>query len=415
MRSYEEMAERVLARRDAYEKLKIQQLNRRKKTAAVLIPTALSLCIAVGIALGLLLQGESGSPHNTIPNTTDSEGRLLWADDRSYNKKTAALSELGYYIWPWEYRTPTERFPAVSYEGTDYITRSQKIAPEFLGDRLGIGSAVGYDDYTEQSYTTECTVYAIKGISESCLVAVEYPDSDTFYVFRGEEKPQSVTLGDLMDAYGLSETLPLTRFTVYENERSGTGTHYALTESDSDKLWSLLDQCRNAPCAGQFSSVSRGERVTFTAKSEQLGITNKAFSIGADGYLKTNLAEYGYSYYIGEDVAREIIDYAKKHGTETEPAPQYHLIGTVTEVGADYVKVDDSVMMKNPKDGITFTVLLKELRLTRYIESGRICVGSTVRIEYDGRIYADSPSVIEMPYTIESVIIAESGDVWIPE
>ncbi len=90
------------------------------------------------------------------------------------------------------------------------------------------------------------------------------------------------------------------------------------------------------------------------------------------------------------------------------------MIGTVTEIGDDYIKVDDTVMMKNPDDGIEFTVYANHTRIKRYIVSGFLKVGQTVLIEHGG-IYSDEPTIVRTATSLYEAYITDNGEAIIPE
>ena len=114
------------------------------------------------------------------------------------------------------------------------------------------------------------------------------------------------------------------------------------------------------------SPANEGQRVSFTATSEKLGIYKKGVSISAGGYLDTNIAEYGYVFYIGEEAAQAIIDYVLENSTEAEPEPyDYRLTGTVTEICDGYFLLDDSVLAAGK--GMTFRVPTEDLLISRWL------------------------------------------------
>ena len=88
--------------------------------------------------------------------------------------------------------------------------------------------------------------------------------------------------------------------------------------------------------------------------------------------------------------------------------------GIITEIGADYIKIDDSVMMADPDDGVVFTVKANSLHIRRYIDCGYLRVGGSVMIEY-GATDPTDPFTISTATRLETVIISDSGDVLIPE
>ena len=97
-----------------------------------------------------------------------------------------------------------------------------------------------------------------------------------------------------------------------------------------------------------------------------------------------------------------------------ETDPVYYVVGTVTEMGDGYIKVDDSIMMKNPEDGLVFTVDITDKRLSRVCDA-LISVGDHVLITYDGRISEDGTFLIENATSIQEAWIDTNGNVMIPE
>lgn len=74
--------------------------------------------------------------------------------------------------------------------------------------------------------------------------------------------------------------------------------------------------------------------------------------------------------------------------------------------------MDDSVLCNNPSDGITYKVMLNDLRISRYVNYGVVKVGDTVQIYYEGEI--DETNTVT---TATSALIAtiSNKDALIPE
>ena len=247
------------------------------------------------------------------------------------------------------------------------------------------------------------------------MVAVQFEGSSEIYRFECEREydpPQ--TLGEFMGTRKLSEVLPLT--TLYYNKGKSESKH-SLSVADSDAIWAILTKYGDAPFVEDYTYYNNKEDVGFSATSEVLGIQNLSFTINADGYIVTNIEQYGYYYFIGADAAREVIDYVKDHMTDPLPeekATVYQIVGTVTEIGDGYIKVDDSIMMKNPDDGLEFTVTTERTELSRVVKR-LLRVGSQVMITYDGFVNREDPLRIDYATTIDEAYISEDGDVLIPE
>lgn len=118
---------------------------------------------------------------------------------------------------------------------------------------------------------------------------------------------------------------------------------------------------------------------------------------------------------IGEEAAGKIIKYAKEKSIETEyEAYRNSVAGTIVEITEEYILVDDSILCKNPADGITYKVLLNDLRISRYVDYGIVKVGDTVQISYEGEIDETNDNTITSAISASKATIS-NGDVLIPE
>lgn len=109
------------------------------------------------------------------------------------------------------------------------------------------------------------------------------------------------------------------------------------------------------------------------------------------------------------------IHYAKENSTEVEYEPYRNSVaGTIIEITEEYIVVDDSILCKNPTDGITYKVLLNDLRISRYVDYGIVKVGDTVQISYEGEIDKTRGNTIAGAISVFKATISD-GDVLIPE
>lgn len=299
---------------------------------------------------------------------------------RLYRTSKSAASAETALIFPWEYRPIYDQYHGMTFEGREYRTRARAISPELLGEFLGDGECFGFDIYTDSTNKKHFPVYAIAGIDPNVLVAVEL---DAYYVFMDEGYTPPDTLGQFLDIYDLPSTLRLDSFSLYDTYTAQG--HYRLADADTANrlLWQILENCRDGAYEEvSFSSpANQGQRVIFTATSEKLGIYKKSFCISAEGYLDTNIAEYGYVFQIGEEAAQAIIDYVLANSTEAEPEPyEYRLCGTVTEICDGYFLLDDSPLAAGK--GMVFKVPTEDLLIRRWLEFGRIDVGDLICVSY---------------------------------
>ena len=128
----------------------------------------------------------------------------------------------------------------------------------------------------------------------------------------------------------------------------------------------------------------------------------------------TNVFEYGYVYYIGEEAVARVISYAKSNAEKAAFEPYEEILaGTVVEISDGYVLIDDSVRCKDPDDGIVFRVPTDDIRIRRCYEMGRIKVGDLVAVNFRGSIDPDTLTVSGAMNISECVMTA--GDILIPE
>ena len=324
--------------------------------------------------------------------------------DRDY-KGTISGSE-GDIEFPWEYKLTYEKFYTVKYNGNDYRTRTRAINESLLGEVLGTCTAQGVDSYTDKTYTETFNVRKIKGVSEERMIAVEMDNE--YYVYFNDEVKCPATFGELLDAYNLSETLPLVKFSV--NEGYKEKGYYQIT--DDEYIWQVLSECRNAEFYAENDKWNRGDRnyLSFTATSEELGVYKKVFYITEDGYVSTNVFNYSYVYYIGEDAANKIITHSKSNATEAEREQyEYTLAGTITEIGDGYILLDDTVLCKDKNDGMVFKVLTEDLIIRRYLECTNIKVGDTVAVKFQTEIVLGENNTVSGAISMYKGKVTDSG------
>ena len=374
-----------------------QALEERKGTKQTWIKWVAAAACAVlvlGVGAFLLFGQQNRKPGDPSGGRWVTDGRYLIQE----RGETAIL-------WPWEYRTPMERYETMTLDGTPYHTRAREIREELLAESLGVCETEGYDPYTETSYPAEFEVRAIRGVDPAQLVAVDLEGTWVVFV-KGllGEFPMPETLGEWMDACSLPDNLPLERF-------SNANGEWYLADSD-ETVWQVLSECREAPCRID-DTVGPGESryISFTATSEALGVYKKALTVSEDGRLFTNLMEYGYVFEIGEEAAGRIIKSVTKHCKKTEVEPYYTFVaGALTEIGDGYILVDDSPLCVNEADGLVYKVLLDDLRARRCLEfPGDIGLGDFVVVEYSGTVDSAHENTVTGAFSISEAIFAENG------
>ena len=356
---------------------------------------SLAACVAVfliaGMAILLPLFGGNVTPDGT---------------NRRYKDYNIHAGESA-IVWPWEYQTVYEKYASVEIDGIEYYGKGRTVSEELVGERIGHYTFVGYDEINDgKKYTAKFEVYKLQNIAQSQFVTVKMEDS--YYLFKSSEYAPPSTLGELMETVNLSKVMELSRFS--ENEDNPNSNHFVL--NNDDYIWEVLTDCKSAVFVEDESwMVGDRDYLSFTITSDSLGACKVALYVTEDGYLWTNAFDWQCLFNIGEDSAEKIIKYAKENSIEAEyEAYRNSVAGTIVEITEEYILVDDSILCKNPADGITYKVLLNDLRISRYVDYGIVKVGDTVQISYEGEIDETNVNTIAGAISASKATIS-NGDV----
>ena len=346
-----------------------------------------------------------------IENTSDP---LKWDEMTALAQHTSGykdvVSEGVARLWRWEERTVYEQYTAMKLYGKQFSSRGKEIGEELLGDTLGSYEISGYDRYTEQTYYQTAEVREIKGVSDDLMAAVDL--GGKYYIFKNDEYAPPSKFGKLLDSYSLADAVELHRFATCEGF---TETGYYELEND-DMIWQILAECRNAAFVEKDHWDYREENgISFTVTSEALGVYKNVLLITDSGYLWTNIFDFGYSYFIGEEAAGRIISYATENAAGASFEHYTNMIaGTLTRICDGYFIVDDSILCGDPNDGMEFKVPTDDLRVSRYVDSGEIKLGDLIRIEFTGDIDINDSNRITKIYSISRATLYD-GNILVEE
>jgi len=349
--------------------------NKKRKTWRIWGAAAACLCAATVMSFFALRSG--GEP-------TTQVGGLA----RPYGSNVVLAGESA-IEWPWEYKTPGEQYRTLHMNGAEYGGGGRTMDEGWLDQALGTFELSGVDAYTGEEHRLSAEVYAIRGVSSSRRVAVKL--GEACYGYSGQNDAPA-TLGALLDEYGLPDTLPLQKFGAYENRREQG--YYSLP--DDGPIWDVLEGCRDAENV-HTDGWWPGEvpYLSFTATSEALGAYKQVVYVTEDGYFASNVF-HGCRYFIGENAAGKILAYAEENGTAIPREPYLNSVaGTVTAITEDWILVDDSILCRDSKDGMTFRISLQDLRIRRCVEFGNIEEGDLVVVRFTGDVDTTAENTVD--------------------
>lgn len=319
------------------------------KYAAVASSIALVFCF---LAMALVFSRKdvdtaSESADASVTEETDYEKKIVKTDSSSdaLDSKTTAQK-------PNEFYTEIFLRSKYSFEQalyTKYISTHKEIKKDLIDKEIG-----GYHDINELTMKYEkyknydiAKTYILKGISSDLAVAVGFIDMSDFYVELDkkykESPPEDLNINVKRWEYVKSHEP--TEFYVYVNEDYKVSTLYqlgfetALKENgsygsayyytdggktiefqglDKQKVWDILfeDGQKCTVVEDPDKLLLNGEfkkKLDIGINIPVLGCENKSISISENGYLFTNILNKALIFNIGEEKAKNIIDYVKNN------------------------------------------------------------------------------------------------------
>lgn len=327
---------------------------------------------------------------------------------RDYKKDLSITADESAIEWSWEYKTISEQYTNIILDGKKFISRGKTIDASLLGEIIGNYNVIGFDFLTEKEYEMLSEVRCINNISEQKMVAVNL--GGEFYVFQYSEYNPPANFGELLDLYSLAQSLSFERFTSSDDS---SDKEYLL--DDDQSIWDILNTCRDAKFIKDNNTWNPQKYISFTATSDVLGVYKRVFYVTSDGYIKTNIFDFGYTFEIGTDAANQIISYAKDNSTECAVEPYtYSLAGTLTQITDEFIFVDDSILCSNQSEGMVFKIPADDLRISRHIDIEQIGVGDIVVVNFTGNIDTAAGNIVEGAYSLSKAAIS-NGEVFVNE
>ena len=385
----------------------------KKKPSRKALWISLGSVAAACLAVVLLLPNISHRTHHDgycdCPDCQITPTPSIADGSRNY-KPFGLVSKSSMIYFGWDCQSIAKQFSFVTYNATEYSLRNSyynedmKVSASLIGEKLTDYTAEVTPYNSDITHTMECTLYEIAGVDPSRFLAVQYAgeeNTDDYYVFHQNEFNPPATLGEFISSLNLTKTLPLLKFSysTYDySTRERNSETYGLSLADSTVVWDMISQYASAGTITGEEHGYQNNRIGFSATSEALGLYNRSFSLTADGYLTTNIDDYGYDFYLGEEAVTEIREYILAHKTKAPEDNIRTLYGVVTEIGEDYFKLDDTLLMKYPEDGLTFTVYAHDnTTIKSYIMSGYLKVGDHILVKHRDTV-SDHPTEIQTAF-----------------
>ncbi|MBE6879431.1 MAG: hypothetical protein E7490_01165 [Ruminococcaceae bacterium] len=274
------------------------------KNFAVLGTAAACICaVAVGGVL-LAMNGQGGYPIKYIYRD---------ADDIKTEENAA-------YVPKWHERTIEEQYRTLRLSDELYGSRCTQVDSSLVQGKIASATASGYDDYTEKTYTTDVEVYSISKVSEDFAVAVKFAQDDGYYVYEiSDYTPDSLEsfVSDLNLRENLSFSGKITSKIWLDDGKLRDDVTF---EGDVNKaVWDILLSDTDIPITimdgdeDMLHTMNRGKTMHIGISVKLFGYNNIVMDVDEKGYLSTNILSFAKYFYIGEEKAKEFIDYVEKN------------------------------------------------------------------------------------------------------
>ena len=114
---------------------------------------AAAACLALLLAAGI-----------AIYRAGDASPVLIGGVRREYGRARVIGGDEAEIEWPWEYKTPAERYTSLTLDGREYVSTGRAVDGSLTGRALGVYDVEGYDPYTEETHRLRAEVFESGGI-----------------------------------------------------------------------------------------------------------------------------------------------------------------------------------------------------------------------------------------------------------
>ena len=283
---------------------------------------------------------------------------------REYVKRAYSIE--GGESFSWYSLSEASKCEKIIFNEKEYHSRGFK-----LNDNQ-TGKLIGKDERKRD-------VFNVKDISTDFAVAVNFDDG--YYIYVSDSKYLSFkTLGEFLGLFDFYNNADLIYFRTIKDYASGDSFYI----EDDSKIIDVLKTCENSPIETDYKKIddTAGEAIDFYLMSKNLPLYGSVLTITSGGYLRTDNTLFFKDFYIGKEKAEKIISLVKSEGVKAEiPEKYYCFSGEVKEINESEAVLSDSLLLKNPDEGLDFKIEFKS-KTEKDKFSEHIRTGDIVKVYY---------------------------------
>ncbi len=225
----------------------------------------------------------------------------------------------------WNEKNNLQKYPQVEFDNFIYScfnANAQKtVDNRLIGELLKQTSAIGYDEKENKHYEIAVNIYKINDVNSMELVAVEFENSNEFYIY-GNENQNYESLGELLNGIDYKNCAYFGEAKYNFNSfYQDSDNHTVIFEDFNDEIiWTyLFDDLNIKNVYLTNSSFVKGKDViSISYKIPKFGAENLTFVIDENYYLITNLFNSYNGFYLGVEKTQAFIQYLIANVKATE-------------------------------------------------------------------------------------------------
>lgn len=248
---------------------------------------------------------------SAVPDREEKEDPPAVSEQPEADPESGGETEV---IVPWADLSLPQQYPEAEYQGERYSSQNAALAAEDRGEFLGDTILRAENEETGESFTQNAALYAIRGISADCAIAVEFEGTEGYFVYNNSYyRPE--TLGDFIADLNLKEHLSFG--TAYSSD----GSYWmGFDQIGETVIWEMMLQdmaMENVYDQSDPMLMMQVDAFSISIDVPILGYKNISLGLTKEGYVTTNILNTGKMFFIGEEKAAEILDYVQEHCTKT--------------------------------------------------------------------------------------------------
>ena len=210
------------------------------------------------------------------------------------------VSPNGEHIPPGQYLIFTDE-----RTGIQYTKLSGELSTEAIHEP--VGSQILVDEDEKGRISCNAQLFSIKNISSEVMIAVKYDKTDMIALYRNQDyKPED--LREFVDDLGLKTNGDISSAEYFDYSNGyQQRNYYGL---DKEVIIEMMTESGDAECFGysELTPEKVNAKINIICDMNDIIPVKASFGISKKGYLTTNLTGGGLAFYIGEEIAADIIE-----------------------------------------------------------------------------------------------------------